>query len=115
VTVTIGLGISVPFIIIAFNVDRIAGLLKFFQDSEGHLWRAGFGISAAVGGFAAILAPVWTSELSTGIKSGVSICVVVLTLAAAAGFGVYRLAHVARSHISIPSGSSSGSTRAIVN
>ncbi|KAK2029637.1 hypothetical protein LX32DRAFT_718243 [Colletotrichum zoysiae] len=92
----IGLGLSVPLIVIAFNVDRIAGWLKALRDIRGHVWKWGFGISAGVGVFLAILGPVWTSQLSSGTKAAVSILISVLAAVSAIVYGLHRLVPSAR-------------------
>ncbi|OHE99308.1 ankyrin repeat and protein kinase domain-containing protein [Colletotrichum orchidophilum] len=53
----IGLGLSIPLIVIAFNVDRIAGWLNALRDTRGNLWQWGIGISAGAAVFLAILGP----------------------------------------------------------
>ncbi|KAK1580569.1 uncharacterized protein LY79DRAFT_520336 [Colletotrichum navitas] len=86
----IGLGLSVPFIVIAFNVDRIAGWLKALRDESGHLWKWGFGISAGLGLFLAILGPILTSQLSSGIKAAVLILIGLLAATAVVAYGIYH-------------------------
>ncbi|WDK20867.1 ankyrin repeat and protein kinase domain-containing protein [Colletotrichum graminicola] len=89
--VAIELRPSVPLIVIAFNVDRIAGWLKTLRDARGHLLKLGFGISAGVALFLAILGPVWASQLSSDIKAAVSILISVLAAMLVLAYGFYRL------------------------
>ncbi|KAK2771101.1 ankyrin repeat and protein kinase domain-containing protein [Colletotrichum kahawae] len=89
---TIGLGLSVPLIVIAFNVDRIAGWFNLLRDAEGHLWQWGLILSAATAIYLGTLMPVWLSELSPGMKSAVSIFVTIVALALGVAYGLYRFA-----------------------
>ncbi|KAK1982989.1 hypothetical protein LZ30DRAFT_589420 [Colletotrichum cereale] len=109
----IGLGLSVPLIAIAFNVDRITGWLNALRDAKGHLWQRGIGMSAATALFVAILAPIWTSQLSSGIKAAVSILISILAAASVLAYGVYRLFSTSKLAGSVTS-SSGGSTRSLL-
>lgn len=86
---TIGLGLSVPLIIIAFNVDRIAELIHKLRDFDERLWKRATIGGIVLGISAAILTPIWTSELSGSAKVGTTVTLLVLALGAVVAIGIW--------------------------
>lgn len=97
--VTIGLGISVPLIVIAFNVDRIAFLLYKMRAFESrllsHLLSRKLFLLGALAIPPSILAPIWTSELSTGAKIAATTVLAMLGLGFLLSIGVRYITNVA--------------------
>lgn len=83
---TIGLALSIPLIIIAFNVDRIAELIYELRKYHTILWKKGTLGAVVIGIFAAILVPLWTSELSHSGKVATTVIVFLLALGAAIAY-----------------------------
>lgn len=106
---TIGLALSIPLIIIAFNVETIAQWLNALRKWLGHLWKLIVMVSIGAGLLLAILAPVWTSSLSAGIKAAVSVVVLLLSAVAIIGYGIHRLVGMAQQDLSVSSKSEASS------
>ncbi|KAM0333931.1 hypothetical protein ACHAQA_000948 [Verticillium albo-atrum] len=83
---SIGLSLSIPLIVIAFNVDRLARWLNQMREALGDKWLSGAITGVAVAVFLAILGPVWTSELAGGIKASVTIVLVLFLVVAAIAY-----------------------------
>ncbi|KAK1676416.1 hypothetical protein BDP55DRAFT_104084 [Colletotrichum godetiae] len=88
---TIGLGLSIPLIIIAFNVDRIARWFGMFRPSQTNLWQWGVAFTACIGLFLALLGPIWASQLSSGIKVAISIVVTMASIASGCGYIAFHI------------------------
>jgi drug/metabolite transporter (DMT)-like permease len=95
VLVTIGLGISVPLIVIAFNVDRIAYLFYKMRGFENHLLTRKLFLLVALAIPPSILAPIWTSELSMGAKIAATTVLATLGLGFVLSIGIWYTTHVA--------------------
>jgi hypothetical protein len=94
--VTIGLGLSVPLIIIAFKVDRIAETIYKLRRFDEKLWEKATIAAIILGITAAILTPIWTSGLSTSTKVAITVTLLVLALGVAFAIGVWYLINVAQ-------------------
>ncbi|TPX21918.1 hypothetical protein DIZ76_015883 [Coccidioides immitis] len=77
--------VSIPFILIAFNQDRIAQWLKYARGLAAAGWA--FLLAAMV----AILAVIWTQSLATGIKAAVTIVIICAILVALIVYTWHRL------------------------
>lgn len=88
--VSVGVGLSVPFILIAFNLDRAGSMLKHLRYAFRHRTKPvvlyyrfyqrtllAVAITAVV---VAILVPVWTSHLASGVKLAVTVTIAVLAV-----------------------------------
>ena len=106
-TVSISAAISIPFVLIAFNQDRIAKWLKAL--GSGVIWSVCITVLTA-----ALLSLIWTSHLASGIKAGVTVTIVLLILLALIGQGIYTLVKAARYEAS-SSGSGSGTSRSLAD
>jgi hypothetical protein len=99
------LGISVPLIIIAFNVDRIAYLFDRMRGLESNILHS-IGrmilLLVALAVPPSILAPIWTSELSTGAKIAATTVLATLGLAVLFSIGIWYLTHAALRTIRAP-------------
>lgn len=79
VIVSVSGAVSIPFIFVAFNQDRIARLLTEH--------RAASAICIAVTFVLAILLSViWTRDLASGIKTAVSVAIVMLAIVGAIAY-----------------------------
>nr|KMM70937.1 ankyrin repeat and SOCS box protein 10 [Coccidioides posadasii RMSCC 3488] len=77
--------VSIPFILIAFNQDRIAQWLKYARGVAAAGWA--FLLAAMV----AILAVIWTQSLATGIKAAVTIVIICAILVVLIVYTWHRL------------------------
>ncbi|KAH7303198.1 hypothetical protein B0I35DRAFT_365304 [Stachybotrys elegans] len=102
---TIGLAISIPLIVIAFNVDRISMWLNTLRDSLDSLWRRGTVVSVYASIFLAILVPIWTSSLENNVQVAVTVFIILFMGIHAVGSLFWRLIPVPMSTISATSGS----------
>lgn len=114
--VTIGLAISVPLILIAFNVDRIAVFLGVIRAVLVDMLQARsislskpILIATVLGVFAAIFTPIWTSSLASAAKVAATVIFIVLTVLGVIGVGIRALVYSARRTLDITETSSSGS------
>jgi len=92
--------LSIPFIFIALNVDRIAAWLQVLRELSGGTrtwWGAGFLVVVVV---LATLVPILTSHLATGIKVAVTVFVVILLVAGGIYHAIRRLTTIALTPIS---------------
>ncbi|KAF3342587.1 RNA polymerase II subunit A C-terminal domain phosphatase SSU72 [Verticillium dahliae VDG2] len=88
---SIGLTISIPLIVIAFNVDRIARWFGSLRGMFGRFWHISIVIALAAAVLTAVIGPVWTSKLAGGIKASVSIVLIMLLVVAAIGLTMHKL------------------------
>lgn len=105
-----GLSLSVPFILIAFNLDKAAAVLKYVRPAAGtpkphigskskeeplkrwkyipfysHYVRSFMMVLLLAVGAVVILAPIWTSHLAFRVKLAVTITIAVLPVLGALG------------------------------
>lgn len=107
---TIGLALSIPLIIIAFNVDRIAELISRLREFDEKLWQRATIGSIAMGILAAILTPVWTSDLAHGAKVATTVVILMIVFGAIVGAGIWRLVYLARHTLDVDTVSSVASS-----
>ncbi|KAG7125185.1 hypothetical protein HYQ46_010547 [Verticillium longisporum] len=88
---SIGLTLSIPLIVIAFNVDRIARWFRSLRGMFGRFWHISIVIALAAAVLTAVIGPVWTSKLAGGIKASVSIVLIMLLVVAAIGLTMHKL------------------------
>lgn len=106
--VSIGLAISLPLIFIAFNVDRIVQWQAMAREAMKDQWKMGLVGSGVAAVVAAVLAPLWTSSLSHGIKTAVTLILVGFLVVLVVGYLVKWLVQAAKKPVSQSSGSSVG-------
>ncbi|OAX78170.1 hypothetical protein ACJ72_07526 [Emergomyces africanus] len=75
--------ISIPFILIALNQDRIANFLK----NHGKPTATGVSIVLLL---VILLSVIWTRDIASGMKAAITVLIVVLTTAALAFRGVFQ-------------------------
>lgn len=95
--------ISIPFIVIAFNQDRIAEFLKEHKKST-IAWGCSL-LSVAV-----LLSVMWTRDLNSGLKAGVTVTFAFITMIGLIGQCIYWIVSAARMAVS-----SSGSSRSLID
>ena len=98
--VSLGLGLSIPFIFIALNVDRIAAWMQDIRDLFGETkssWNTVLLIAVLV---LATLVPILTSHLATGIKVAVTVFVVILLVVGGVYHTIRRLTSLAGQQMS---------------
>lgn len=96
-TVAVGLGLSIPFIIVAFNLDVVAegfGAAKRFVKPFMGRSVILFGVGLVFCGVIFIIA--WTSHLATNVKATVTVVVVLVLLLGLLATGVQGLLSSAR-------------------
>ena len=86
---SISSAISIPFILIAFNQDRIAEFLK-----ENKKTTMAWG--SLLLGVIILLSFIWTRNLASGIKAGVTVTFILIVVAGLIGQGVHWLVSTAR-------------------
>ncbi|KAE9366832.1 hypothetical protein N431DRAFT_384803 [Stipitochalara longipes BDJ] len=86
---SISAAISIPFVLIAFNQDRIAKWLKAL--GSGVIWWICIIVLMAV-----LLSLIWTSHLASGIKVAVTATIVLLAILALLGQVIHALVTAAR-------------------
>lgn len=109
----IGLSLSVPLIIIAFNVDRIAELFYKLRSHDETLWRKGVIVAIVLGITAAILTPIWTSDLATNAQIATTVVLLLLVLVAVIAYLIQRLVSTVRRSVEVSSYTSSAATSLI--
>ncbi|KAK7227047.1 hypothetical protein V2G26_015050 [Clonostachys chloroleuca] len=87
----IGLGLSLPLIIVAFNVDKIADFFNNVRRESSISWKRLMTVTVLVGIVAAIIAPIWTSTLSHGAKIAVTVMLTLFILVALIAKGIWKL------------------------
>lgn len=89
--VSVGLALSLPFIVIAFNLDKAAELLNYAKNKTVELRnRRVYAVCfLAAGVVATILATIWTSHVAANIKVAVTIAVVAAIVGCGAVWGMY--------------------------
>jgi hypothetical protein len=105
--VTISAAISIPFILVAFNQDRIARWLQVIGKGGAIWWTA---IAVMIG---ILLSVILTSHLAAEIKIAVTVTIVLLALVAGIGQLIYAV--VENSRYSDSSSSGSGGSRSLVS
>lgn len=90
-SVGIGLGLSLPLIIVAFNVDKIADFFNNVRRESSISWKRLMTVTVLVGIVAAIIAPIWTSTLSHGAKIAVTVMLTLFILVALIAKGIWKL------------------------
>ncbi|KAK2746815.1 hypothetical protein FQN57_002857 [Myotisia sp. PD_48] len=75
--------VSIPFILVAFNQDRVAQWFKYAEKLRIAL------SGLAIASLAAILAVIWTSSLASGIKAATSVALVFIAIIAVGSFWVW--------------------------
>ncbi|KAK3389954.1 hypothetical protein B0H63DRAFT_519190 [Podospora didyma] len=101
----VGLTLSIPFIILALNLERITSLLRRTGSAIAHSFDT-FDSSVAapspvwifIIAMLVLVVVVWTSQLANGVKAALSVTLIVFTLALLAFMAMYSLVKVARSH-----------------
>ncbi|KAH6665312.1 hypothetical protein F5X68DRAFT_143675 [Plectosphaerella plurivora] len=108
---SIGFAISIPLIIAAFNVDRIAEGFNKFRSMLTVKWNPFVIAVVGLGLIAAVLAPTMVSSLTSSIKVAVAVVLVLLLTIGGISHLVYNLVSQARRSMSVTSSStSSGGT-----
>jgi hypothetical protein len=105
--VTISAAISIPFILVAFNQDRIARWLQPMGKGGAIWWTA---IAVMIG---ILLSVILTSHLAAGIKIAVTVTIVLLALVAVIGQFIYAV--VERTRWASSSSSGSGGSQPLVD
>jgi NAD/NADP transhydrogenase beta subunit len=111
--VTIGLALSVPLIIIAFNVDRIAELLYKLRGFNELLWHRGTIVAIVMGIAAAILTPIWTSDLATNAQVATTVVLLLLVVITVITYLISRLVSMTRRSMTVSSVTSSAGSSVI--
>lgn len=101
--VGISSGISIPFIIVAFNQDRIARLIVIYGKMMV-VWWIGLVFLIAI-----LLPLIWTVDLARGIKAAVTITIILCIIAAVVARLLYWFVNSVRS-IGISDWGSTGSS-----
>ncbi|KAI0545222.1 hypothetical protein F4679DRAFT_485269 [Xylaria curta] len=96
-------GLSVPFILIAFNQDRFAGWIARIRPQS----NTAYVLLATLLSLAVILTAVWTSLLDSTVKVGATIGTVLISLFGVVAIGIYRLVHPKIQPDTLASGSAS--------
>jgi uncharacterized membrane protein YhhN len=94
-TVAISCAITIPLLVVAFNLTRIAGwwnqakaaLGRKFDEVPVAMWAGG--IALVAGG--AVIGAVWSAPLAVGVKAAVTACIAVLVVMALAALGSYAM------------------------
>lgn len=81
---SISSGISIPFILVAFNQDRITRWGKKF--GKVAVWWIGFAVIVGI-----LLPVIWTTDLASGIKAAVTVTLVLCVIVGAMAQFIYWL------------------------
>jgi len=88
---SIGFALSVPFILLAFNLDRVSGWLSSMRTIMARYEAALRPIYLCLGILMIILVVIWTSSLASGIKAAVTVCAIVFITAVASFYALQAL------------------------
>jgi len=84
-TVSISGAVSIPFILVAFNQDRISAWVKR-QKMRSIIWLSFLVLIVAI-----LLSIIWTKRLASGMKAAVTVAVVLLIVAGAISRFIYQV------------------------
>lgn len=95
ITVSIGFALSVPFILLAFNLDRVSGWLSSMRTIMAPYKAALWPICLCLG-ILIISVVIWTSSLASGIKAAVTVCAIVILTAVASFYALQDMYDTAK-------------------
>ena len=104
--VGVGLALSVPFILLALNLERITALLRHTGSIIARsLDRSDDSVATPspvwiiVVAMLILVVVVWTSQMATGVKAALSITLVLFALGLVAFLAIYSLVNAARAAV----------------